>query len=134
MALLVYDINTYLKDNLPAPYDDIEIFPMVGYSEVDPPFMLYFWLPSKVNVERYYMRRDFIFYNIYDTDAERLFDIVNEMEKLLNVADAIQGQVDSTSNRVMWSEWRGGTPTAPLMDEGFYKMSFEVWIGYVPLS
>jgi len=134
MALLVYDINNYIKNNLPAAYDDIEIFPMVGYSEVAPPFMLYFWLPSKVNVERYYIRRDFIFYDIYDTDAARLFDLVNEMEKLFNLADEIQGQVDSSTNRVMWSEWRGGTPTAPMADEGFYKMSFEVWIGYVPLS
>lgn len=134
MGLLIYDINDYVKNTLPAPYTGINIFPMVGYSEVAPPFMLYFWLPSKVNVESFYIRRDFIFYHIYDTDAARLFDITNEMEKIFNVADNIQGQVPSATNRVMWSEWRGGTPTAPITDEGFYKMSFEIWIGYVPIS
>lgn len=133
MGLLVYDMNSYVKNELPAPYTNIEIFPMVGYSEVDPPFILYDWFPSKVDVERYYMRRDFIMYNIYDRDAARLFDLVNEMEKILNLSDQIQGLVSSSTNRVLWCDWRGGTPTAPITDEGFYKVNFEVWVGYVPL-
>lgn len=134
MGLLIYDVNQYTKDNLPAPYTDIDIFPLVGYADSQPPFILYHWLPSKRNVERYWLRRDFVIYNIYDTDAARLFDLTNELEKLFNLADLIQGRIESTTNRVLWSEWRGGTTTAPILREGFYKMSFEIWIGYVPLT
>jgi len=133
MGILIYDINNYVKTELPAPYTNIDIYPMVGYAESQAPFMLYHWQPSKRNIERYYMRRDFIIYNIYDNDAARLFDLTNEMEKLFNLADLIQGRVASDTNRVLWSEWRGGMPTAPVMREGYYKMSFEVWIGYVLL-
>lgn len=134
MGLVVYDINNYLKDSLTGDFANIDIHPLVGYSETSPPFMLYHWLPSKRNIERFYIRRDFIIYNMYDNDADRLFRLSEEMEQLLNLADGIQGKVESNSNRVLWSEWRGGTPSAPSVREGFYKMSFEVWIGYVPLS
>lgn len=133
MGLVVYDVNEYIKNQLPAPYTDIAIYPMVGYADSEPPFMLYFWQPAKRNIERFYIRRDYIIYNIYDNDVERLYDITNEMEKLFNLGDEIQGKVPSENNRVLWSDWRGGTPTAPSMREGFYRMSFEVWIGYVPL-
>lgn len=134
MGILIYDVNSYLQNNLPAPYTGIDIQPMVGAADTAAPHILYHWLPSKRNVERYYIRRDFIIYNIYDTDAERLFDITNEMEKLFNLADTIQGQIPSDDNRTLWCEWRGGTTTAPIMREGWYKMSFEIWVGYVPLA
>lgn len=134
MGLLVYDINNYTKENLPPPFTGIDIYPMVGYSDSEPPFILYFWQPSKRNIERYYIRRDYIVYNIYDTDAERLFTLTDELEKLFNLGDNIQGRVSSSTNRVLWSDWRGAMSTAPTYREGFYKMAFEIWIGYVPLS
>lgn len=134
MGLIIYDMNQYVKTQLPAPYTNIDIFPLVGYVDIDPPFMLYNWLPSKMNVERFYLRKDYITYTVYDTNADRLFDITNEMEKILNLADTMQGEVPSANNRVLWCDWHGGTSSPPIMIEGFYKMAFEICVGYVPLA
>ena len=131
---LIYDINTYVKENLPAPYTDIEIVPLLGYSDTTPPYIAYQWLPSKLEQDRYYMLRDIIVYNIYDNNVDRMETLTEELKTLINQMDEIQGSVSSSGNRVLWSEWRGGTEMPPLERDGWYKTIFEFWIGYVPLS
>lgn len=135
MALpIIYDLNTYIKTSLPSPYTNISIVPLLGYSDSSPPFIAYQWLPAKKDADRYYMLKDIVVYNIYDTEVDRMEALTEELKTLINKMDKIQGSVSSSGHRVLWSEWRGGTEMRPLERDGFYKMIFEFWIGYIPLS
>jgi hypothetical protein len=144
MDPFIFDINTYVKaDTLTTTLagGPITIRPLVGIETDAAPFILYWWLPSIVSTDSYFINHDIFRYHILDTDAERGMRIQQAVRERLNKANTIQGSIASATGRILWiSELRSGTGAfnaglgAPKEREGFYTFQLNFEMGYVPLT
>jgi hypothetical protein len=128
MPISVYSINTYLKaDTTLANIAGkvMNFFPVIGYSTETAPFVIYYYNPHIPSVESYWNRYDAIRYSIYDSDVDRLFQISERLIKLLGEGDQIQGNVASSSVRVLSSQLVSSSLSEPIEKEGWYQMDLD---------
>lgn len=143
MNPFIFDINTYVKADSTVTAlagRAIPIRPLVGVEDDVDPFILYWWLPSIVSIDEYFINQDTFRYHILDKDAERGMRIQQAVRERLNLANNIQGKIPSTTGRVLWlAELRSGTGAfsaglgSPKEREGFYTLQLNFQVGYVPL-
>ena len=130
MAISVYDVNTYLKND-----DTIQeiagkimnFFPVVATDGEPAPFVVYFYNPMVPNVENYWQRCDYVKYSIFDTDVDRLFRLSERFIDLLSIGDGVAKQdgITSLSVRILSSYMTGSSLVAPLEINGWYRMNLD---------
>lgn len=130
MAISVYDINTYLKNDTTIQTlagKTMNFFPVVATDGEPAPFVVYFYNPMVSNVETYWQRSDYIKYSIFDTDADRLFKISERFIDLLSIGDGVakQNGITSTTVRILSSVMTGSSLIAPLEINGWYRMNLD---------
>jgi len=133
--MYISDINAYIKSSAtiqsymgatPA------IYPYVGYEGSTSPFIVYQWEPGIKSAELFEVRVDMVSYCILDIDAERGYQIREELIKLLNKADEIMEQIPSDDFRPLWCLLKRTLDRPPLEREGFYQFHSFFEIAYVP--
>lgn len=135
-TLSVYDINNWIK-NHPAIMAllgrQIQIFPNVGYSDENAPFLIYMFAPGTIGVENFWYRRDHVAYLIYDTDVDRMFNIGEILIDILHKGDQISqsGGVAGTDYRILSTEFVSATTDSPTDRDGWYRMDIEFIIYHV---
>jgi len=138
MANIIYDINTVLKNDSALQaitgQNPVLIYPGVAPDSAVAPVILYFWTPSIVDVDRYYMNRDTLRYCIKDTDSDRAFETARRIVAVLNLADGIQGTVASSDSRTLWMNLVRSSFWPPVEREGYYEVNRWFEVGYVPVS
>jgi hypothetical protein len=130
MAISVYDINTYLKNDTTIQTlagKTMNFFPVVATDGEPAPFVVYFYNPMVSNVETYWQRHDYVKYSIFDTDADRLFKISERFIDLLSIGDGVakQNGITSTTVRILSSVMTGSSLIAPLEINGWYRMNLD---------
>jgi hypothetical protein len=130
MPISVYDINAHLKADSELANiagKQMNFFPVVGYGEENPPFVIYFYNPSIPSVEAFWNRFDTIRYSIYDSDADRLFKIAERFIDILGAADTVQkqGGVAPNNVRVLSSQLLFTSVIEPIEKEGWYQMDLD---------
>jgi hypothetical protein len=130
MAISVYDVNTYLKNDTQIQTiagKTMSFFPVVSTDGEPAPFVVYFYNPMVSNVETYWERYDYIKYSIFDTDVDRLFKISERFIDLLSIGDGVakQNGITSTTVRILSSQQTGSSLLAPLEINGWYRMNLD---------
>lgn len=130
MAISVYDINTYLKNDSTLQTlagKTMNFFPVVATDNEQAPFVVYFYNPMVPNVNAFWLRDDYIRYSIFDTDVDRLFKISERIIDILSVGSCVARQDGITSNtvRIMASRQTGSSLSAPLEINGWYRMNLD---------
>lgn len=130
MAISVYDVNTYLKND-----NDIEtiagkvmnFFPVVATDGESAPYVVYYYNPAVSNVETFWERYDYVRYSIFDTDVDRLFQISDRIIDLLSIGDGVNGAdgITSSTVRILSSQQIGSNLIAPLEINGLYRMNLD---------
>lgn len=130
MAISVYDVNTYLKND-----NDIEtiagkvmnFFPVVATDGEPAPYVVYYYNPAVSDVETYWERYDYVRYSIFDTDVDRLFQISDRIINLLSIGDGVAGAngITSSTVRILSSQQTGSNLLAPLEINGLYRMNLD---------
>jgi len=130
MAISVYDVNTYLKNDSTIQSiagKTMNFFPVVATDGEPAPFVVYFYNPTVSNVETYWERYDYIKYSIFDTDVDRLFRLSERFIDLLSIGDGVAQQNGITSDRVriLSAQQIGSSLVAPLEINGWYRMNLD---------
>jgi hypothetical protein len=130
MAISVYDVNTYLKNDSTIQSiagKTMSFFPVVATDGEPAPFVVYFYNPTVSNVETYWERYDYIKYSIFDTDVDRLFRLSERFIDLLSIGDGVAQQNGITSDRVriLSAQQIGSSLVAPLEINGWYRMNLD---------
>lgn len=130
MAISVYDVNTYLKNDSTIQSiagKTMNFFPVVATDGEPAPFVVYFYNPMVSNVETYWERYDYIKYSIFDTDVDRLFRLSERFIDLLSIGDGVAQQNGITSDRVriLSAQQIGSSLVAPLEINGWYRMNLD---------
>lgn len=130
MPISVYDVNAHLKADSELANiagKQMSFFPVVGYAEENPPFVIYFYSPAIPSVEAYWNRFDTIRYSIYDSDADRLFKIGERFIAILGSADNVQktGGIEPDNVRVLSSQLLFTSVFEPIEKEGWYQMDLD---------
>jgi hypothetical protein len=130
MAISVYDVNTYLKNDTQIQTiagKTMSFFPVVSTDGEPAPFVVYFYNPMVSNVETYWERYDYIKYSIFDTDVDRLFKLSERFIDLLSIGDGVakQNGITSTTVRILSSQQTGSSLLAPLEINGWYRMNLD---------
>lgn len=130
MSISVYDVNTFLKEDSVLQEiagKTMNFFPVIGYGTEPPPFVIYYYNPSIPSVESYWNRNDNIRYSIYDSDADRLFQIAERMIYLLGRGDTVgkSGGIESDSRIFKAATFVGSHILTPLEKEGWYQMDLD---------
>jgi hypothetical protein len=130
MAISVYDVNTYLKNDTQIQTiagKTMSFFPVVSTDGEPAPFVVYFYNPMVSNVETYWERYDYIKYSIFDTDVDRLFKISERFIDLLSIGDGVatQNGITSSTVRILSSQQTGSSLVAPLEINGWYRMNLD---------
>lgn len=130
MAISVYDVNTYLKNDTTMQSiagKTMNFFPVISTDGESAPFVVYFYNPRVPNVEAYWQRNDYIKYSIFDTNVDRLFNISERFVDLLSIGDKVaqQSGIIGTNVRILSSQQVGSSLVAPLELNGFYRMNLD---------
>ncbi len=130
MAISVYDVNTYLKNDdaiQEIAGKTMNFFPVVATDGEPAPFVVYFYNPMVPNVENYWQRCDYVKYSIFDTDVDRLFRLSERFIDLLSIGDGVAKQdgITSLSVRILSSYMTGSSLMAPLEINGWYRMNLD---------
>jgi hypothetical protein len=130
MAISVYDVNTYLKNDATIQSlagKTMNLFPVVATDGEPAPFVVYFYNPMVSNVETYWERYDYIKYSIFDTDVDRLFKISERFIDLLSIGDGVakENGITSTTVRILSAQQTGSSLVAPLEINGWYRMNLD---------
>lgn len=130
MAISVYDVNTYLKNDTTMQSiagKTMNFFPVISTDGESAPFVVYFYNPRVPNVEAYWQRNDYIKYSIFDTNVDRLFNISERFIDLLSIGDGVaqQSGIIGTNVRILSSQQVGSSLVAPLELNGFYRMNLD---------
>lgn len=130
MAISVYDVNTFLKND-----DTLEniagkvmnFYPVVATDGEPAPFVVYFYNPTVSDVETYWERYDYVRYSIFDTNVDRLFQISERFIDLLSIGDGVakQNGITSSTVRILSSKQVGSNLVAPLEINGWYRMNLD---------
>lgn len=138
MAISVYDVNTYLKNDATLQTiagKTMNFFPVVATDGEPAPFVVYFYNPMVSNVETYWERYDYIKYSIFDTDVDRLFKISERFIDLLSIGDQVAqaGGIQGTRVRILSAQQTGSNLVPPLEINGWYRMNLDFRICAVVL-
>lgn len=130
MTISIYDVNNFLKNDATLTSiagKQMNFYPVIGYGEESPPFVIYFFSPAIPSVEAYWNRFDNIRYSIYDSDVDRLFKISERMIFLLGRGDSVsQSQgITSENHRFKSSMFVGSNLLEPLEKAGWYQMDLD---------
>lgn len=130
MPISVYDINEYLRNDSDLANiagKTMNFFPVVGYASETAPFVIYFYNPGIPSVEAFWNRFDTIRYSIYDSDADRLFQIAERFIDILGSGDTVQkpGGIAPDNVRVLSSQLLSSTVIEPIEKEGWYQMDLD---------
>lgn len=130
VAISVYDINTYLKNDTTIQTiagKTMNFFPVVATDGEPAPFVVYFYNPMVSNVESYWLRYDYVKYSIFDTDVDRLFRLSERFVDLLSIGDGVakSGGITSSTVRILSSKQTGSSLVAPLEINGWYRMNLD---------
>jgi hypothetical protein len=130
VAISVYDINTYLKNDATIQTiagKTMNFFPVVATDGDPAPFVVYFYNPMVSNVESYWLRYDYVKYSIFDTDVDRLFRLSERFVDLLSIGDGVakSGGITSDTVRILSSKQTGSSLIAPLEINGWYRMNLD---------
>lgn len=130
MAISVYDVNTYLKNDsqiVSIAGKTMNFFPVVATDGEAAPFVVYYYNPTVSNVETYWERYDYVKYSIFDTDVDRLFRLSERFIDLLSIGDGVAKQDGITSSRVriLSSQQVGSSLVAPIEINGWYRMNLD---------
>lgn len=130
MAISVYDVNTFLKndDTLESIAGKVmNFYPVVATDGEPAPFVVYFYNPTVSDVETYWERYDYVRYSIFDTDVDRLFQISERFIDLLSIGDGVakQNGITSSTVRILSSKQVGSNLVAPLEINGWYRMNLD---------
>lgn len=130
MAISVYDVNTYLKNDttvVTLAGKVMNFFPAVATDTETAPFVTYFYNPMVSNVETYWERYDYVRYSIFDKDVDRLFKISERFIDLLSIGDGVakhDGIISSTV-RILSSQQTGSGFIPPIELNGWYRMNLD---------
>ena len=136
MPISVYDINTLLKadtDLANIAGKTMNFFPVIGYSNEAPPFVIYNYNPAIPSVESYWNRYDGVRYCIYDNDVSRLLNLSERFIEILGEGDQIQGSVPSSNVRVLSTALVNSSLSEPIEKDGWYEMSLDFYVYSVKL-
>lgn len=130
MSISVYSVNTFLKNDAELANiagKQMNFFPVVGYGNETPPFVVYFYNPFIPSVESYWNRIDNVRYSIYDSDVDRLFKLSERFIYLLGRGDTVQESDGITSNTHIFkaSSFGGSSLLEPIEKEGWYQMDLD---------
>lgn len=130
MAISVYDVNTYLKNDSTIQTiagKTMNFFPVVATDGEPAPYVVYYYNPAVSDVETYWERYDYVRYAIFDTDVDRLFQLSDRFIDLLSIGDGVAQQDGITSSvvRILSSQQTGSSLSAPLEINGFYRMNLD---------
>lgn len=130
MAISVYDINTYLKND-----DDIvdiagkvmNFFPAAATDGESAPYVVYYYNPTVSNVETYWEREDYVRYSILDTDVDRLFRLAERFLDLLSIGDGVAKQdgIISDTVRILSAYQVSSNFSAPIEINGFFRINLD---------
>lgn len=141
MTELAYELNTILKNSL--DWEELnnnvvpDFTPITGYEDQQGPFVLYSFIDSKMDIERYFLRNMLIRYYVYDTNIDRIWAISKALRDYLNVGDdveTIKTQMPVGSEfRIDTIELMSAVTSPPSIREGFVNTNNEFKIKYVLL-
>jgi hypothetical protein len=136
MTPAVYDLNNFLK-NHPDVQEiagtSLDFYPIVGYGEENPPFVVYIANPNIPSLEAFWNRYDVITYTIYDSNIDRLFKITEKFLDLLAKGDEISqpGGADGTSVRILSTYFVDSDLEEAMEKDGWFKMTLNFILYYV---
>lgn len=128
-------LNTALEPKLIETWSELEIIPLVGYSDSKSPFIIYREYPTTQSEEVYFLQKSRISYTIYDRDISRAMDVYNEILGYLNVGNEIATILSDITYttppfRIHTVVAVGGDQVPPLVREGFSAVSIDVSVTY----
>lgn len=130
MAISIYDINTFLKNDATLQSiagKTLNFFPAVSTDGEKAPYVVYFYNPLVPNVNSFWLRDDYIRYCIYDVDVDRLFQISERIIDILSVGSCIARQDGITSSvvRILATRQTGANFVPPIEINGLYRMNLD---------
>jgi hypothetical protein len=126
MGISVFDVNTAIEGDSELSNiagKTIIPFPVVATANESAPFVIYLYQPRVPDVEQYWLRCDLVRYSIFDTDAERLFNITERFLELLTVGE--NHTIASNSARILSTYQTGSSLATPIEKEGWYRMNLD---------
>lgn len=135
-TISVYDINLYIKNDSQLANiagREIEIFPAMAYEDANPPFIIYVYSQGIPSVESFWFRSDTVIYGVYDTDVDRLFNIIERLIDILGKGDQISqpGGVAGTDVRILSTQVTALEMGATEERDGWYRSDLEFIIHHV---
>lgn len=133
MAVSVYSVNSFLKADTTLQTiagKTMNFFPILGFGDEDPPFVVYYFSPNIPSVESFWNRYDSVRYVIYDVDVDRLYDIAERMIYLLGRGDTVgsNGGITSNNFRFKSSMLTDAGSIEPIEKEGWYQLDLDFTI------
>lgn len=130
MTVSVYDVNEFLKNDATLTSiagKEMNFFPVIGYGDENPPFVVYYFSPSIASVDAYWMRTDTVRYSVYDSDVDRLLKISDRMILLLGRGHTVgdSGGITSSYHRFKSAIFLGSNLLEPMEKEGWYQMDLD---------
>jgi hypothetical protein len=131
----LYDINSYLKNDTAlvslSGKASLDIYPMVGYADDQPPILLYFYYPGIYSPELPWFNKDMIKYEILDNDADRLIRMGSRIQELLSTNYAFK--ISSASASGKWGALLRGSTHSPIAQrDGFMRFELLFEIAWLP--
>lgn len=137
MANYIYDINTYLE-GVSALTTLIgagwRARPLVAFEDDAAPIICYSYRPGIKSDNQYWWKIYNIDYSVFDTDADRCFNIGEAIIDALNQGDDIQQVIGSNNFIGKGSFLVNGDMDGPSQRDGWYKYSIRLRVSYVPVS
>lgn len=130
MSIVVYDINTHLKNDSileSIAGKKISIFPIVATDGEKSPYIVYFYTPTVSDVESYWLRHDYLRYSVFDINVDRMFKIANRIVELLAIGNEVNTEngVLSSNYRVLSSWQTGSSLGTPTEINGLYRINLD---------
>lgn len=130
MSIVVYDINTHLKNDSTLETiagKKMSIFPIVATDRQKAPYIVYFYTPNVSDVESYWLRHDYLRYSVFDVDVDRMFKIADRIVQLLGIGNEVNTQngVISQNYRVLSSWQTGSSLGTPTEINGLYRINLD---------
>lgn len=132
----VYDLNNFLSNHeeiQEVAGAVVEFYPIIGYGEEHPPFVVYLANPNIPSLEAFWNRYDVITYTIYDSNIDRLFKITEKFLKILAQGDQISqsGGATGTSVRILSTYFVDSNLEEAMEKDGWFKMTLNFIMYYV---
>lgn len=131
----VYDLNSYMKSNSAvqtAAGKEINFFPIIGYGDENPPFVVYSYLPNIPSLEAFWNRYDSVSYVIYDSNIDRMYQISEVFIDILSKGDEISQSngVTGTDTRIYSTYFVDASVGEAIEKDGWFTMNLNFIIYY----